>query len=116
MRTLTTHKPQEKTPPPAGPLAGEGLHDITITEVVGMLPVAAMLPGAGSICGLIPFRGRTVPVLDLRMAPQALLPLPAMDEQICILAGENSQRRPVLFGALVDSEAAAYELVFSTTH
>ena len=114
MSALTTHNPKATANPIAGTFAGPALHDITITGVVGMLPVATVQPGTGSILGLVSFRGKTVPVIDLRM-DLIVLPLP-MEEQICILAGETRQHMPVLFGALVDSEAAAYELVLSTTH
>lgn len=115
MSTLTTHNPKTMSTTVPATFAGTDRHHITITEVVGMLPVATMQPGTGSIFGLISFRGKTVPVIDLRMETLTLLPLPS-EEQICILAAETGQHTPVLFAALVDSEAAAYELVMSPTH
>lgn len=113
MRTLNMHQPKTTTLTASGALAGTALQQITITEVVGMLPVAAMLPGTGSVFGLISFRGKTMPVIDLRMDT---ITLASTEEQICILAAETRQQDPIFFGALVDSEAAAYELVLSTTH
>ena len=115
MSTLTTHNNATLTTASATALAGTELKNITIKKVVGMVPVAAMLPGPGTIFGLISFRGKTVPVIDLRLHNLAMFPLPA-DEQICILAAETGQHVPILFGALVDSEAAAHELVMGTTH
>lgn len=114
MSTLTTHNQKATATTAQVAPVNTALHDITIKEVVGMLPVVAMLPGPGSILGLISFRGKTVPVIDLRL-DLSLLPL-ALEEQICILVGETAQQAPIIFGALVDSEAAAYELVRSTTH
>ena len=114
MSTLITHTPRTATILSAGPLAGQTLNNITIKEIVGMLPVTAMRQGNNTIFGLISFHGKTVPVIDLRMGT-SLLPLP-QEEQICILAGETGQHAAIILGALVESEAAAYELVLGTTH
>jgi|GEM_PF-2748254 len=115
MSALTTHNLPILDQPAPGIIAGPALHEITFKEVVGMLPVAAMQPGTGPILGLISLRGKTVPVIDLRMDTMGRWPLP-IEGQLCLLLAETRQRATVLCAALVDSEAAAYELLLSTTH
>lgn len=115
MKTLGAHETEKNLLATDG-LAGAGLDDITIKEVLGLLPATALMHGEDTLLGIITFRSKMVPVVDLRLQPTAPSPGPA-EEQICILAAETRQDQvPLIFGALVDSEMDAYELVMSTTH
>lgn len=88
---------------------------LTIREVAGMLPATALQRSAESLLGIISYRGKKVPVIDLRM--NFIMGIPGRDEQICILVAEaDNKQEPLLIGALVDSEADAFELVMSSTH
>ncbi len=88
---------------------------LRITEILGIMTATALPMANDTVMGIINFRGRTVPVIDLRMNP--LLGLNGFAEQICILSAESAhQSTPLIFGALGDSEADAYELIAGNTH
>lgn len=88
---------------------------LRITEILGMMTATALPLADDTVMGIINFRGRTVPVIDLRVNP--LSGLSGSAEQICILSAESVyQTTPLIFGALVDSEADAYELIVGNTH
>ncbi|MDG4474612.1 chemotaxis protein CheW [Thiovibrio frasassiensis] len=91
-------------------------HDsLRITEILGMMTATALPIADATVMGIINFRGRTVPVIDLRVNP--LRGLNGFAEQICILSAESMhQTQPLIFGALVDSEADAYDLIVGSTH
>ena len=98
------------------PMQDRTFEGITITEILGMLPVTEMLPATAPLLGIIIFRGKMVPVVDLRM--HAAITLPHLStERLCILAAETKEHHaPLLLGAVVDSENDAYGLLLSTTH
>lgn len=88
---------------------------LRITEILGMIAATALPLADDTVMGIINFRGRTVPVIDLRM--HAIRGLNNFTEQICILSAESAhQIEPLIFGALVDSEADAYALIVGNTH
>ena len=88
---------------------------LKITEILGIMTATALPIANDTVMGIINFRGRTVPVIDLRINP--VLGLNGFAEQICILSAESAhQSTPLIFGALVDSEADAYELIAGNTH
>ena len=88
---------------------------LRITEILGMMAATALPLTNDTVMGIVNFRGRTVPVIDLRVNP--VRGLNGFAEQICILSAESDfQSRPLIFGALVDSEADAYELIVGNTH
>ena len=88
---------------------------LRITEILGMMAATAIPLADDTVMGIVNFRGRTVPVIDLRVNP--LRSLNGFAEQICILSAESIfQAQPLIFGALVDSEADAYELLAGSTH
>ena len=88
---------------------------LRITEILGMMAATALPLANDTVMGIVNFRGRTVPVIDLRVNPSR--GLNGFAEQICILSAESShQIQPLIFGALVDSEADAYELIVGNTH
>ncbi len=88
---------------------------LRITEILGLMSATALPLANDTVMGIINFRGRTVPVIDLRMNPA--LGLNGFAEQICILSAESAdQTQPLIFGALLDSEADAYELIIGKTH
>jgi purine-binding chemotaxis protein CheW len=88
---------------------------LRITEILGIMTATALPIANDTVMGIINFRGRTVPVIDLRLNP--VLGLNGFAEQICILSAESAnQSTPLIFGALVDSEADAYELISGDTH
>lgn len=88
---------------------------LRITEILGIMAATALPLANDTVMGIVNFRGRTVPVIDLRVNPT--LGLNGFAEQICILSAESAdQARPLIFGALVDSEADAYELIAGSTH
>ena len=88
---------------------------LRITEILGLMSATALPLANDTVMGIINFRGRTVPVIDLRMNP--FPGLNGFAEQICILSAESAyQTQPLIFGALVDSEADAYELIAGKTH
>ena len=88
---------------------------LRITEILGMMAATALPLANDTVMGIVNFRGRTVPVIDLRVNP--LRGLSGFAEQICILSAESTQQtQPLIFGALVDSEADAYELLAGSTH
>ncbi|MFA6500048.1 MAG: chemotaxis protein CheW [Desulfurivibrionaceae bacterium] len=88
---------------------------LRITAILGMMAATALPLTNDTVMGIINFRGRTVPVIDLRVNP--VNGLNGFTEQICILSAESShQSQPLIFGALVDSEADAYELITGKTH
>jgi len=88
---------------------------LRITEILGIMSASALPIADDTVMGIINFRGRTVPVIDLRVNP--LLGLNGFAEQICILSAESASRStPLIFGALVDSEMDAYELITGNTH
>jgi chemotaxis signal transduction protein len=87
---------------------------LRITEILGMMSATALPIANGTVMGIINFRGRTVPVIDLRMNP--IGGLNGFAEQICILSAERAHQTPLIFGALVDSEADAYEMIAGKTH
>lgn len=88
---------------------------LRITEILGMIAATALPLADDMVMGSINFRGRTVPVIDLRVNP--FHGLNSFAEQICILSAvSGNQSRPLIFGALVDSEADAYELIAGSTH
>ncbi|MGV1099614.1 chemotaxis protein CheW [Thiovibrio sp. JS02] len=99
------------------PSEGNGYLDgaLRITGILGIVPATALPLSSDTVMGVINFRGKTVPVLDLRVNF-----LPGDDniaEQICILSAEtNREDSPLIFGALVDSEDDAYALVTGNTH
>jgi purine-binding chemotaxis protein CheW len=91
------------------------LGSLRITEILGMMSATALPIANDTVMGIINFRGRTVPVIDLRVNPMG--GLNGFAEQICILSAESvHQTQPLIFGALVDSEADAYELITGNTH
>ncbi len=88
---------------------------LRITEILGIVPATALPLSGETVLGVINFRGKTVPVLDLRVNtdPDGVNLL----EQICIYSAESDrQNSPLIFGALVDSEDDAYALVSDCTH
>ena len=88
---------------------------LRITEILGMMAATALPIADDTVMGSINFRGRTVPVIDLRVNP--IHSLNSFSEQICILSAQSAnQSRTLIFGALVDSEADAYELIAGNTH
>jgi len=88
---------------------------LRITEILGIMSASALPIANDTVMGIINFRGRTVPVIDLRVNP--ILGLNGFAEQICILSAESANpSTPLIFGALVDSEADAYELIAGNTH
>ncbi|MFH1019110.1 MAG: chemotaxis protein CheW [Pseudomonadota bacterium] len=88
---------------------------LRITAILGMMAATALPLTDDTVMGIINFRGRTVPVIDLRVNP--VRGLNGFAEQICILSAESTQQtQPIIFGALVDSEADAYELIAGKTH
>lgn len=88
---------------------------LRITEILGMMTATALPLANHTVMGIINFRGRTVPVIDLRVNP--INGLHGSAEQICILSAESAlQTTPLIFGALVDSEEDAYELISGNTH
>ena len=88
---------------------------LVIRDIAGMLPATALQKSAESLLGIISYRGKKVPVIDLRM--HFFMGVPSHNEQICILVAEmDNKKAPLLIGALVDSEADAYELIISSTH
>ncbi|MCX5877011.1 MAG: chemotaxis protein CheW [Deltaproteobacteria bacterium] len=88
---------------------------LRITEILGLMSATAIPLANDTVMGIINFRGKTVPVIDLRMNPT--LGLHGFAEQICILSAESDdQTQPLIFGALLDSEADAYELIIGKTH
>lgn len=91
-------------------------HDsLRITEILGMMTATALPLADATVMGIINFRGKTVPVIDLRVNP--IRGLNGFAEQICILSAESMyQTQPLIFGALVDSEADAYDLIIGNTH
>ncbi len=98
------------------PARGAYTHgSLRITEILGIMSASALPIANDTVMGIINFRGRTVPVIDLRLNP--ILGLNGFAEQICILSAESAnQSTPLIFGALVDSEADAYELIAGNTH
>lgn len=104
--TLTTLMPDQET---------YALGSLRITEILGMMTATALPIANDTVIGIINFRGKTVPVIDLRVNP--VCGLNGFAEQICILSAESVfQTQPLIFGALVDSEADAYELIVGSTH
>jgi len=88
---------------------------LRITELLGIVPTAALPLSKDTVMGVINFRGKTVPVLDLRF--HTLKGFGDYSEQICIYSAKaDHETDPVIFGALVDSEEDAYELVSGSTH
>lgn len=88
---------------------------LRITEILGMMTATALPIANDTVMGIINFQGKTVPVIDLRVHPAC--GLNGFAEQICILSAESLfQTEPLIFGALVDSEADAYELIVGSTH
>lgn len=88
---------------------------LRITEILGMMSTTAFPIDTDTVMGSINFRGRTVPVIDLRVNP--IRGLNGFTEQICILSAESTlQSQTLIFGALLDSEADAYELITGKTH
>jgi purine-binding chemotaxis protein CheW len=88
---------------------------LRITEILGMMAATALPLADDTVMGIINFRGRTVPVIDLRL--HTIGGLNGFAEQICILSAESTQQtEPLIFGALVDSEADAYALIVGKTH
>ena len=88
---------------------------LRITAILGMMAATALPLTNDTVMGIINFRGRTVPVIDLRV--NSTHGLNGFAEQICILSAESAhQPRPLIFGALVDSVADAYELIEGNTH
>ena len=88
---------------------------LRITEILGMMSVTALPLTNDTVMGIINFQGRTVPVIDLRVNP--IHGLNGFAEQICILSAESAhQTQPLIFGALVDSEKDAYEMITGNTH
>jgi chemotaxis signal transduction protein len=87
-------------------LEGSKRH-LKITKIVGMVPASNMACSREKIMGIFNFRGKPIPVLDLRMHltcnPQLLSEM---------IGNEGS----IMFAALVDSEADAYELITSFTN
>jgi chemotaxis signal transduction protein len=95
-------------------LEGSKRH-LKITKIVGMVPASNMACSREKIMGIFNFRGKPIPVLDLRMHltcnPQLL------SEMICIMKGQiPGNEGSIMFAALVDSEADAYELITSFTN
>lgn len=94
---------------------GAYLHgSLRITEILGMMSATALPIANDTVMGIINFRGRTVPVIDLRVNP--IGGLNGFAEQICILSAEGAHQTPLIFGALVDSEADAWEMIAGKTH
>lgn len=87
---------------------------LRITEILGMMSATALPIANDTVMGIINFRGRTVPVIDLRVNP--IGGLNGFAEQICILSAEGAHQTPLIFGALVDSEADAWEMIAGKTH
>ncbi len=88
---------------------------LRITEILGMMAATNLPLTNDTVMGIVNFRGRTVPVIDLRVNPVS--GLNGFAEQICILSAKSiHQTQPLIFGALVDSEADAYELIVGNTH
>ncbi|MFA6283329.1 MAG: chemotaxis protein CheW [Desulfurivibrionaceae bacterium] len=88
---------------------------LKITEILGMMSATALPIANDTVMGIINFRGKTVPVIDLRVNP--FCGVNGFAEQICILSAKSVFRtEPLIFGALVDSEADAYELIAGSTH
>jgi len=88
---------------------------LRITEILGMMAATALPLADDTVMGIINFRGRTVPVIDLRL--HTIGGFNGFAEQICILSAESThQTEPLIFGALVDSEADAYALIVGKTH
>lgn len=88
---------------------------LRITEILGMVSASALPIANDTVMGIINFRGKTVPVIDLRVNP--ICGVNGFAEQICILSAKSVfQPEPLIFGALVDSEADAYELIAGSTH
>lgn len=88
---------------------------LRITEILGMMATSAFPVDNDTVMGSINFHGRTVPVIDLRVNP--IRGLNGFSEQICILSAESTlQSQTLIFGALLDSEADAYELIAGKTH
>jgi len=87
---------------------------LRITEILGMMVATALPLADDTVMGIINFRGRTVPVIDLRL--HTIGGLNGFAEQICILSAERAHQTPLIFGALVDSEADAWEMIAGKTH
>ena len=88
---------------------------LRITEILGMTAATALPLANDTLMGIVNFKGRTLPLIDLRVHP--LRGANGFAEQICILSAESAhQGKPLIFGALVDSEADAYELIVGSTH
>lgn len=87
---------------------------LRIKEILGIVPATALPMTSDTVMGMISFRGKKVPVLDFRVnSPFG----DSISEQICIVQAENgSKESPLIFGALVDSEEDAYDLVTGNTH
>lgn len=103
---------QKKQP---GFLEGSSQRHLKITKIVGMVPACNMPCSREKLMGIFNFRGKTIPVLDLRMHltdnPRLL------SEMICIMKGQiPGNDDSILFAALVDSEADAYDLICSFTN
>lgn len=106
-------KTDQKKPP--GFWEGSGQRPLKITKIVGMVPASNMPASRERIMGIFNFRGKTVPVLDLRMH-LAVHPR-VLSEMICILKGQlPGSEGSIMFAALVDSEADAYDLITSFTN
>ncbi len=91
-------------------------NEIRFKEILGIVHASALPMADDHMMGVINFRGKTVPVIDLRV--NTIAGLGGYAEHICILSAEENDQHgnPVIFGALVDSEADAYELISGNTH
>ena len=88
---------------------------ISIKEVLGVIPSSALPMSSQRVIGSIYFKGKIVPVIDLRI--NAHSGSSEATDQICILSAESgAHNNPLIFGALVDSEADAYALLSGNTH
>lgn len=92
-----------------------GQTPLTITRIVGMVPASRMPCSKGKIMGIINFQGKTIPVLDLRLHISGNGHI--LSEMICIMAGQISgDGEPLIFAALVDSEAEAFDILYGYTN
>lgn len=88
---------------------------LKITKIIGMVPTNRMPCSPGKVMGIINFKGKTIPVLDLRMHLFGNFQI--LPEMICVMAGQKAGAADsLIFAALVDSEADVYELIHGNTN
>jgi purine-binding chemotaxis protein CheW len=79
-----------------------GIDILRIKEIVGMLPLRSIPQAPPYIRGVISLRGRTIPVIDLRV--KFGLGAPASGDRSCIVVLDSDHAGPALpIGVAVDS-------------